>query len=103
MSVLVVLFVWNHTHYCPPHDGLSLFQGWKPPFSVNVETFRFTPRLQPLNELEVLSEIHKEVKKLNKNTWANSLISLSIIGCQVIWCQHLLLVKMLSSFISVKF
>lgn len=29
-------------------------QGWKPPFAVNVETFTFTPRVQPLNELEVI-------------------------------------------------
>lgn len=28
-------------------------QGWKPPFAVDVETFTFTPRIQPLNELEV--------------------------------------------------
>ena len=54
--VVVILPVLNHTHiivllllaFVPP------FQGWKPPFSVNVETFRFTPRLQPLNELEVM-------------------------------------------------
>ena len=82
MSVLMVLFVWL-THVIVPLmiAFFSLFQGWKPPFSVNVETFRFTPRLQPLNELEVMCEIHKEVKKLKKNTWANSLISLSIIWC----------------------
>lgn len=29
------------------------YQGWKPPFSLDVENFSFTPRLQPLNELEV--------------------------------------------------
>ena len=64
MSVLMVLFVWL-THVIVPlmMAFFSLFQGWKPPFSVNVETFRFTPRLQPLNELEVMCEIHKEVKK----------------------------------------
>lgn len=28
-------------------------QDWQPPFAVNVETFRFTPRIQKLNELEV--------------------------------------------------
>ena len=28
-------------------------QGWKPPFSIDTEHFEFTPRLQPLNELDV--------------------------------------------------
>jgi hypothetical protein len=30
----------------PPSD-------WAPPFSVNVDTFKFTPRVQRINELEV--------------------------------------------------
>ncbi|BFZ10485.1 hypothetical protein BsWGS_13524 [Bradybaena similaris] len=34
----------------PPSD-------WQPPFAVNVETFRFTPRIQKLNELEAHSRI----------------------------------------------
>lgn len=34
----------------PPPD-------WQPPFAVNVETFRFTPRIQKLNELEAHSRI----------------------------------------------
>ena len=28
-------------------------QGWAPPFSVDIEKFQFTPRVQKLNELEV--------------------------------------------------
>lgn len=31
--------------------------GWKPPFSVNRDSFRFTPRLQPLNELEAKTRV----------------------------------------------
>ncbi|XP_012946958.1 lysine-specific demethylase 5A isoform X2 [Aplysia californica] len=34
----------------PPPD-------WQPPFAVNVETFKFTPRIQKLNELEAHSRI----------------------------------------------
>ncbi|XP_013066570.2 lysine-specific demethylase 5A-like isoform X1 [Biomphalaria glabrata] len=34
----------------PPPD-------WQPPFAVNVETFRFTPRIQKLNEMEAHSRI----------------------------------------------
>ncbi|ESO91413.1 hypothetical protein LOTGIDRAFT_205701 [Lottia gigantea] len=34
----------------PPPD-------WQPPFAVNVETFKFTPRIQKLNELEAKSRI----------------------------------------------
>ena len=30
-----------------------MFQDWQPPFAVDVETFKFTPRVQRLNELEV--------------------------------------------------
>ncbi len=33
--------------------AIFAIQGWKPPFAVDVETFTFTPRIQPLNELEV--------------------------------------------------
>ena len=32
---------------------LHFQQGWKPPFAIDVDKFRFTPRVQPLNELEV--------------------------------------------------
>lgn len=28
-------------------------QDWQPPFAVEVDNFRFTPRIQRLNELEV--------------------------------------------------
>ena len=34
----------------------STNQGWKPPFSIDSEHFEFTPRLQPLNELDVSDE-----------------------------------------------
>lgn len=30
---------------------------WQPPFSVDVETFRFTPRVQRLNELEARTRV----------------------------------------------
>ena len=30
-----------------------LFQNWQPPFAVDVDNFKFTPRIQRLNELEV--------------------------------------------------
>ena len=36
---------------------LATLQGWKPPFSLDVEKFSFTPRLQPLNELEVILSV----------------------------------------------
>lgn len=32
-----------------------IFQEWQPPFAVDVDNFRFTPRMQRLNELEVFS------------------------------------------------
>ena len=32
---------------------LAFLQGWKPPFAVDMDKFQFTPRIQPLNELEV--------------------------------------------------
>lgn len=31
--------------------------GWRPPFAVNIETFRFTPRIQPLNELDAKTRV----------------------------------------------
>lgn len=31
----------------------NLFQDWQPPFAVDVENFRFVPRMQKINELEV--------------------------------------------------
>lgn len=30
------------------------FQGWQPPFAVDVDNCKFTPRIQRLNELEVI-------------------------------------------------
>lgn len=35
------------------NSSFIVFQQWQPTFSVDVEKFRFTPRLQKLNELEV--------------------------------------------------
>lgn len=32
---------------------MHLFQDWQPPFAVDVDKFKFTPRIQRLNELEV--------------------------------------------------
>jgi len=32
-------------------------QTWQPPFAVDVNSFRFTPRVQRLNELEVVPVI----------------------------------------------
>lgn len=32
---------------------LFLYQDWQPPFACDVRNFRFTPRIQRLNELEV--------------------------------------------------
>jgi hypothetical protein len=32
---------------------LHWFQDWQPPFAVDVDKFKFTPRIQRLNELEV--------------------------------------------------
>uniref|UniRef100_A0A8C8YQ41 JmjN domain-containing protein n=1 Tax=Prolemur simus TaxID=1328070 RepID=A0A8C8YQ41_PROSS len=37
----------------PPED-------WQPPFAVEVDNFRFTPRIQRLNELEQLRRLRKE-------------------------------------------
>lgn len=31
-----------------------MFQNWQPPFAVDVDNFKFTPRVQRLNELEVI-------------------------------------------------
>ena len=36
----------------PPFSSLPT-QDWQPPFAVEVDNFRFTPRIQRLNELEV--------------------------------------------------
>ena len=33
------------------------FQDWQPPFAVDVDKFKFTPRIQRLNELEVCSVV----------------------------------------------
>ena len=40
---------------------LATLQGWKPPFSLDVENFSFTPRLQPLNELEVILSVETSI------------------------------------------
>jgi len=32
-------------------------QNWQPPFAVDIDSFRFTPRIQRLNELEVISDV----------------------------------------------
>lgn len=32
---------------------IVVFQDWQPPFACDVRNFRFTPRVQRLNELEV--------------------------------------------------
>lgn len=40
---VLLIAVWN----------LILLQGWKPPFAADMDKFVFTPRIQPLNELEV--------------------------------------------------
>lgn len=37
-------------------------EGWKPPFGVDVRTFRFTPRIQRLYELEAHSRLELEFK-----------------------------------------
>nr|CUU98272.1 hypothetical transcript [Hymenolepis microstoma] len=37
-------------------------KGWKPPFGVDVRTFRFTPRIQRLYELEAHSRLELEFK-----------------------------------------
>lgn len=33
------------------------FQDWQPPFAVDVDNFKFTPRIQRLNELEAHTRI----------------------------------------------
>lgn len=40
---------WNN----PTPFPLCTSQDWQPPFAVEVDNFRFTPRIQRLNELEV--------------------------------------------------
>lgn len=46
----------NHTIF-PSHS-----QDWQPPFAVEVDNFRFTPRIQRLNELEVsLASVETEL------------------------------------------
>lgn len=37
--------------------SISLFQDWQPPFAVDVDNFKFTPRIQRLNELEAHTRI----------------------------------------------
>ena len=41
-------FSWANIRYV-----LFFFQGWQPPFAVDVDNCKFTPRIQRLNELEV--------------------------------------------------
>lgn len=36
---------------------VSTFQDWQPPFAVDVDNFKFTPRIQRLNELEAHTRI----------------------------------------------
>lgn len=36
---------------------LSIFQNWQPPFAVDVDKLRFTPRIQRLNELEAKTRV----------------------------------------------
>jgi len=34
-------------------NWIFYLKGWTPPFAVNVESFKFVPRVQKINELEV--------------------------------------------------
>lgn len=53
---------------------LVLKQDWQPPFSVELDSFRFTPRIQRLNELEVTVLVPSmkllPLTELNKKTFA---------------------------------
>lgn len=44
---------WNNPTPFPLCNSPPLPQDWQPPFAVEVDNFRFTPRIQRLNELEV--------------------------------------------------
>jgi len=42
------------------------FQSWQPPFAVDVDSFKFTPRVQRLNELEVSFTDRECILRLGK-------------------------------------
>lgn len=46
---LIFLALWEELSFM----FLFLYQDWQPPFACDVRNFRFTPRVQRLNELEV--------------------------------------------------
>lgn len=52
ISTLETNSTFNQTFLILQHLYL-VFQDWQPPFAVEVDNFRFTPRIQRLNELEV--------------------------------------------------
>ena len=42
---------------CNCNTWYFIFQDWQPPFAVDVDNFKFTPRIQRLNELEAHTRI----------------------------------------------
>lgn len=51
-KVAVVKILYTLLYLCT--DVNVLIQNWQPPFAVDIDSFRFTPRIQRLNELEVM-------------------------------------------------
>ncbi|ESN91986.1 hypothetical protein HELRODRAFT_194466 [Helobdella robusta] len=47
---------------------------WQPPFAVDVDTFRFTPRIQKLNELEALSRVKLNFIHLLTKFWTLQIV-----------------------------
>lgn len=45
---------WNRPNFIP---YIVCFQTWQPPFTVDVDKLRFTPRVQRLNELEAKTRV----------------------------------------------
>lgn len=51
-------------------------QDWQPPFSVELDTFRFTPRIQRLNELEVS---HYKIDLTKNKCWCKIYVCCSLV------------------------
>lgn len=51
ISINIILLIWIFIKHC------GLLQNWQPPFAVDVDKFKFVPRIQRLNELEAKTRI----------------------------------------------
>ena len=56
-SVTPMLTCWMSVSVSVPLNNGFFFKDWQPPFAVDVDRLRFTPRIQRLNELEAHTRI----------------------------------------------